>query len=316
MACIQHGSLHINKFQAKWALATKTRVADYMRKDTPGRIFHRMVDTVLARDKNWVYWKMASCEPIQRDPVTPEVWADAQSAIQKAATNKRLRPVPLNAVPMDFLADKDRAKVMEELKNPERYSVPDLDTFKVKISDDDFDMSMASDERAKARIAASKASKSWRALRIARGFKLAAFDKIDDPNDVSAVFEPLEDLEAGGDADETAPEDSMPTNRETIVITGPAGVGKSAVVNELIEAHTGVFGRVVRHTTREPSEGESSGQTYHFVKAQEFNQLRDGDRLVEYTEEGDVSYGTSSKAIEAVSESGKVPIIEMSLEVR
>ena len=286
-----------------------------MRKDQPGRFFYRMVDTVLARDKNWVYWKMAGCEPIRRDPVTPEVWADAQASAQRATTNKRLRPVPLNAVSMEFLKEKEREKVMEELRDPERYKVPDLDSFKAKIADDDFEISMASNEQAKAKAIGSKASKSWRALRIARDFKLAAFDKIDDPNDISAIFEPLDDIEAE-DNDAAAGEEDMPTNRETVVISGPPGVGKSTLVDKLLEAHKGVFGRVVRHTTREPAEGEANGKSFHFVKALEFNQLRDGDRLVEYTEQGDVAYGTSSKAIDTVAESGKVPVIELDMEVK
>lgn len=274
-----------------------------------------MVDTVLARDKNWVYWKMAGCEPIRRDPVAPEVWADAQASAQRATTNKRLRPIPINAVSMDFLKEKDRDKVMEELKDPARYKVPDLDSFKAKIVDDDFDISMAANEQDRARIVAKKASKSWRALRIARGFKLAAFDKIDDPNDISVIFEPLEDIDAEKDDDATAGEEDMPANRETVIISGPPGVGKSTLVENLLEAHKGVFGRVVRHTTREPAEGEANGKSFHFVKALEFNQLRDGDRLVEYTEEGDVAYGTSSKAIDAVTESGKIPVIELGIEV-
>ena len=301
--------------EAKWARDTKNRIADYMRKDQPGRFFYRMVDTVLARDKNWVYWKMAGCEPIRRDPITPELWAEAQASAQRATMNKRLRPIPLNAVPMEFLKEKDRDQVMEQLKNAERYKIPDLDSFKAKISDDDFAISMAANEQERARLAASKASKSWRALRIARGSKLAAFDKIDDPNDISLIFEPLDNIDAEKTVEDVAAEGDMPANRETVIISGPPGVGKSTLVEKLLEAHKGVFGRVVRHTTREPAEGEANGRTFHFVKALEFNQLRDGDRLVEYTEQDGIAYGTSSKAIETVTESGKVPVIELDMEV-
>ena len=274
-----------------------------------------MVDTVLARDKNWVYWKMAGCPAIQRESVGPHIWAEAQASAQRMTTNKRLRPIPMNAVPMGFLEQKDIGSIMDELKDPKRYKVPDLDEFKVKIADADFEISMAANEQAKAQAIASKASKSWRAMRIARGFKLAAFDKIDDPNDISAVFEPLEDIDAEKDDKDAAAEEDMPTNKETIVVSGPPGVGKSALIEKLLELHKGVFGRVVRHTTRGPADGEVDGKAYHFVKPQEFNQLRDGDRLIEYSEEGNVAFGTSSKAIDAVTESGKVAIIELSIEV-
>lgn len=300
---------------AKWAETTRTDIESYLRRGFAGKIFHRMVDTVLSRDKNWVYWKMRGCQPIQRDPISAQTWADAQGSAKRMTTNKRLRPMPLDAVRMDFLKDIDAEQALVELQDPNRYKVPELDTFKALIADDDFDLSMAADDAAKARINASKASKSWRAMRVARGYKLAAFDKIDDPTDINAVFEDLDDVDAKKDEEETAGEDDFPPNKETIVITGPSGVGKSALVERLAEEHKGVFGRVVRHTTREPAEGETDGKSYHFVKSQEFNQLRDGDRLVEYTEQGNISYGTSSKAIESVTESGKVPIIEMDMEV-
>lgn len=301
--------------ESKWAEDTRTDIEAYLRRGFAGKIFHRMVDTVLSRDKNWVYWKMRGCQPIQRDSVSATTWAEAQDSAKRMTANKRLRPIPLNAVNMDFLKDKDAGQAMAELQDPKRYQVPELDSFKASIADDDFEISMAANDGAKAKAVASKASKSWRAIRIAREFKIAAFDKIDDPTDIGAVFEPLDELDAKKEEDETANDEDFPSNRETIIITGPSGVGKSALVEKLLEAHKGVFGRVVRHTTREPAEGEKNGKAYHFVKTQEFNQLRDGDRLVEYIEQGEVSYGTSSKAIELVTEDGKVPIIEMEIEV-
>lgn len=302
--------------EAKWAEDTRNDIESYLRRGFAGKIFHRMVDTVLSRDKNWVYWKMRGCQPIQRDPISPQVWAEAQESAKRLTANKRLRPIPLNAVSMDFLKEKAVDEAMAELQDPKRYQVPELDSFKALIADDDFDISMAADEPSKkARLVASKASKSWRAMRIARGFKLAAFDKIDDPSDIGAVFDPLEDIDVQKNEEEAASEDDFPPNRETIVIIGPEEGSRSLLVEKFMEEHKGVFGRVVRHTTREPADGEKDGKDYHFVKDLEFNQLRDGDRLIEYTEKDKISFGTSSKAIETVTESGKVAIIEMSIEV-
>jgi THO complex subunit 1 len=107
----------------------------------------------------------------------------------------------------------------------------------------------------------------------------------------------------------------MPSNREPVIISGITGVGKSTIIRKLMEERKGVFAPVVRHTTREPVEGEVNGKSFHFVKQQEFNQLRDGDRLIESGTRDGVDYGTSFKAIEAISESGKVPIIELDIEV-
>lgn len=300
-----------NRAQAKWAKSLKARIADHMKKDTPGRIFHRMVDTVLSRDKNWVYWKMANCPTIKREPVEAQLYADAKVAAQKMATSKRLRPVPIGAVSLDFLRPINKDS---EEQDARRCQLPELESFKSSIADDDFELGMPTSDQTKARAVAGKASKSWRALRIAGRSRLAVFDKIEDSNNIGIVFEEPRDDDAMDEDDEVS-EEQMPANRDPIVISGPPGVGKSALVNKLLESHKGIFAAVVRLTTREPAEGEVPGKDFQFVKALEFNQLRDGDRLVEYSEEGEISYGTSTKAIEAITDKGKIPIIELDLDV-
>ncbi|KAM0436181.1 hypothetical protein ACHAPT_003073 [Fusarium lateritium] len=298
--------------RTKWANDMKKTIADYLRQGSDGPYFYRMVETVLARDKNWVRWKIEGCHAIKRDPVSPASFVEAKSNVQRMATSKRLRPVPMGSVSLDFLREEDEGAAMDRLKAKERFQIPDLDSFKRKIADDDFEVEMSNNPQAKATAIAGKASKSWRALRIAARTKLAAFDKIDDPQNINIVFEEL--TEADDDAEPTASAEDMPSNREAIVISGPTGVGKSTVVNKLMGEYKGVFATVVRHTTREPLEGEVQGKTFHFVKQQEFNQLRDGDRLIESGTRDGVDYGTSTKVIDAVVEAGKIPIIELDLE--
>lgn len=307
----------LTSVQTKWATEMKQRISDYLRPTSEGQYFFRMVDTVLMRDKNWVVWKMAGCPPIQRDPVDPIMFAEARATVQKNATSKRLRPVPMGSVSLDFLRGiEDGDEAMKSLQKPERYELPELDDFKRKIADDDFEIEMPTNEETKAAAIAGKASKSWRALRIAGRYKMAMFDKIDDPKKVNIIFEEVTDLaDEDDEAEPTADDDKMPINKDPIIISGPPGVGKSTLVAKLLEQHQGVFGTVVRHAVREAAEEETNGKTFHFVNAQDFNQLRDGDRLVEYGTRDGVDYGTSTKAIEAVTESGKVPIIELDVEV-
>ncbi|VUC23321.1 unnamed protein product [Clonostachys rosea] len=300
-----------NDDDAKWAKEIKTRISDHMRRDTPGRIFYRMVDTVLARDKNWVYWKMASCPTITRDPVNPQIYADAQSSAQRSATSKRLRPNPMGAVSLDFLQRVDGEESLEKFKKPERYQLPELDSFKTGIADDDFAISMASNDLSKTTAVAGKASKSWRALRVAGKFKLASFDKIDDPQDINPVF--LAPSDEDGDNDDGEAED-LPDNRSPIILSSSEQGGLLDIIGKLLSSHKGVFGKVVRHTTREPNEGEVNGKDYYFVKIPEFNQLRDGDRLIEFTEATDVSYGTSIKVVDAIADNDKIPIIQLDVE--
>ncbi|KAK4068226.1 uncharacterized protein Triagg1_7469 [Trichoderma aggressivum f. europaeum] len=305
----------LNEENTKWATDMKRVISDYLKQGSDGPYFFRMVETVLARDKNWVFWKMASCPPIQRDPVSAASFVESKDAAQKMATNKRLRPNPLNAVPLDFLANEDESSAMEELKSAERYQLPELDGFKSKIADDDFEIDMPTNNETKAAAVAGKASKSWRALRIASRFKLASFDKIDDPKKINIIFEDdVEGDEDEEDAEPTASEADMPSNRDPIILSASSGLETSALREKLMGEHKGVFAPVVRHAAREPAEDEINGKTFHFVKAQEFNQLRDGDRLVEYGTRDSVDYGTSTRAVDAVVDTGKVPIVELDLE--
>ncbi|KAF7543394.1 hypothetical protein G7Z17_g10770 [Cylindrodendrum hubeiense] len=305
----------LSEEDTKWANEMKRTIADYLRQGSDGPYFYRMVETVLARDKNWVRWKIEGCHPFKRDPVSPANFVEAKGTVQRTATSKRLRPVPMGAVPLDFLKDEDEETAMERLKAEERSKIPELDSFKRKIADDDFEIEMPTNDQTKAAAVAGKASKSWRALRIAARTKLAAFDKIDDPKKIDIVFEELTEGDDAEDTTEpTASDEDMPTDRDPIIISGPVAGGKSALIEKLMEAHKGVFATVVRHTTREPLDGEVRGKTFHFVKAQEFNQLRDGDRLIESGTRDKVDYGTSTKAIDAVTEAGLVPIIELDLE--
>ncbi|KAH6969793.1 THO complex subunit 1 transcription elongation factor-domain-containing protein [Fusarium avenaceum] len=305
----------LSEDDAKWANDMKKTIADYLRQGADGPYFYRMVETVLARDKNWVRWKIEGCQPIKRDPVSPVIFLEAKSNVQRMATNKRLRAVPMGSVSLEFLKEEDEETAMDRLKVKERHELPELDTFKRKIADDDFEIEMPTNDQTKAAAIAGKASKSWRALRIAARTKLAAFDKIEDPKKIDIVFEELIETDDAEEATEpTASDEDMPAERGPIIISGLTGVGKSTIINMLAEERKGVFATVVRHTTREPLEGEVNGKTFHFVKQQEFNQLRDGDRLIESGTRGGVDYGTSFKAVEAVTEMGKVPIIELDIE--
>ncbi|RGP63371.1 nuclear matrix p84 [Fusarium sporotrichioides] len=312
---VMYGDQVLSEEDAKWASDMKKTIADYLRQGPDGPYFYRMVETVLARDKNWVRWKIEGCQPIKRDPVAAPVFVEAKGNVQRLATSKRLRAVPMGSVSLDFLKEEDAETAMGRLQAKERYELPELDVFKRKIADDDFEIEMPTNDQTKAAAVAGKASKSWRALRIAARTKLAAFDKIEDPKKIGIVFEELTETDDDGDAAEpTASDEDMPTNRDPIIVSGITGVGCSTIISKLVEERKGVFATVVRHTTREPLDGEVNGKTFHFVKQQEFNQLRDGDRLIESGTRDGVDYGTSSKAIDAITETGKVPIIELDIE--
>jgi guanylate kinase len=82
------------------------------------------------------------------------------------------------------------------------------------------------------------------------------------------------------------------TKGPLIILSGPAGSGKTTVVSRVIESATVPLRRTVSATTRQPRPGEVHGRDYYFVTAQEFEaKLRDG-LFLEHALVHDHSYGT------------------------
>jgi len=77
-----------------------------------------------------------------------------------------------------------------------------------------------------------------------------------------------------------------------LVVAGPSGVGKGALIARLREAHPEVF-ESVSVTTRAPRPGEVEGKDYDFVPVAEFERLRDANELLEWASiHGSYFYGT------------------------
>ncbi|CAJ2507071.1 Uu.00g082570.m01.CDS01 [Anthostomella pinea] len=297
---------------AQWAKAMKERIMTYIQAESDGYFFFRVVESVISRDKNWVRWKVEACPLIERPPVFPEVFNEARANAKRRATSKRSKP-PMGSLPLGFMSVEQSDLAMEKLKDPARWKLPDLAVFKDKIANDDLDLDFAKDEKEKSELIEAKASKTWRALRIARRSRLATFDKIDDWQKVDAIFRDQPDDE---EAEEETAGDSgrRPEQRKPIILSGSSGVGKSTLVSMLMERQKGVFGKIIQHTTRSPKDGEVEGQDFHFVDSKEFNTIRDGDYFLEFTERDEVHFGTNRKSADAMVESGKVPIIQLSRE--
>ena len=67
-----------------------------------------------------------------------------------------------------------------------------------------------------------------------------------------------------------------------IVVSGPAGVGKTTVVEELIRRDRFSLRRAVTATTRDPRPGEVDGSSYHFWSRDEFRKAIDDGRMLEW----------------------------------
>ena len=94
-----------------------------------------------------------------------------------------------------------------------------------------------------------------------------------------------------------------------IVISGPSGVGKGTICNELVKRNNAWLS--VSMTTREMREGEEDGKSYYFITKAEFEQRIKEGKLLEYNIYNDNYYGTPlDKVIEKLEE-GKNVILEI-----
>lgn len=99
-----------------------------------------------------------------------------------------------------------------------------------------------------------------------------------------------------------------------IVIAGPSGVGKGALITRLLATYPDAFGFSVSHTTRGPRPGEIDGQHYHFVTKEAFEAALGENAFVEHALVHTNYYGTSYAAIESVRSQGKVCILDIDIQ--
>jgi guanylate kinase len=84
----------------------------------------------------------------------------------------------------------------------------------------------------------------------------------------------------------------------------------------LMDRYPSVFATTVSHTTRGPRPGEVPGQDYHYVSMQEFEDLIEKGGFVEHAKFGGNRYGTSRQTVDELQGGGKVPILDIEMEVR
>ncbi|CAE1290444.1 E2.7.4.8 [Acanthosepion pharaonis] len=103
------------------------------------------------------------------------------------------------------------------------------------------------------------------------------------------------------------------TNVKPVVISGPSGVGKSTLLEQLMKEFPNSFAFSVSHTTRKPRKGEENGKHYHFVSHEAFQDLVSKNGFLEYTEFSGNCYGTSKRAVESIQETGRICILDVEI---
>ncbi len=91
-----------------------------------------------------------------------------------------------------------------------------------------------------------------------------------------------------------------------VVVSGPSGVGKTTVVEELLRLGNLPLRRAVTATTRQPRSGEVDGVSYHFWTPSHFRSSADDGRMLEWELVFDTDYyGTPRAEVDPYLAAGK-----------
>lgn len=99
-----------------------------------------------------------------------------------------------------------------------------------------------------------------------------------------------------------------------VVVSGPAGSGKSTLVENLIKKHPECARRAVTATTRQPRPGEEHEVDYFFLERDEFISMIDANEFVEHTEFNSNLYGTPKYSLERELAKGGVILLVIEVE--
>ena len=99
------------------------------------------------------------------------------------------------------------------------------------------------------------------------------------------------------------------TPKKLLIFVGPSGVGKSTLIDMLIEEFPSRFQLAVGHTTRPPRLNEVPGVDYIFLTRDQFIANRDNGEYFEYVENYGNFYGVSETTLDSINDQGRCPIL-------
>jgi len=95
-----------------------------------------------------------------------------------------------------------------------------------------------------------------------------------------------------------------------LVLSSPSGAGKTTLTRRLLAEDQDIV-MSVSATTRDPRPGEQDGKDYYFVSAERFDDMVEGDDLLEYASVFDNRYGTPREPVAQALKSGKDVIFDI-----
>ena len=100
---------------------------------------------------------------------------------------------------------------------------------------------------------------------------------------------------------------------KVFVVSGPSGVGKGTICNELMARYPALAATTVSVTTRAPRPGEKDGVHYYFRSDEEFDKLLADGMFLETVDKFTHRYGTLFSEVERVLSTGKNVILEIEM---
>ncbi len=96
-----------------------------------------------------------------------------------------------------------------------------------------------------------------------------------------------------------------------IIISGPSGVGKGTIRQQIMKDISLNLWYSISMTTRSMRPGEVNGRDYYFVTDEEFNRNIENGNLLEHATFVGHQYGTPYDKVQAMREEGKNVILEI-----
>ena len=105
----------------------------------------------------------------------------------------------------------------------------------------------------------------------------------------------------------------MENQKKLIILTGPSGVGKGTVVKEILGKDKNIW-LSISATTREPREGEKSGENYYFLNQEKFKEMIDQNLFLEWAQFAGNYYGTPLSSVNKQIKQGFTVLLEIEVE--
>ncbi|WP_300683084.1 guanylate kinase [Acutalibacter sp. 1XD8-36] len=98
-----------------------------------------------------------------------------------------------------------------------------------------------------------------------------------------------------------------------LVVSAPSAGGKGTILKELFQRNENLR-MSVSATTRQPRAGEEHGKHYYFISREEFRQLIDSNKMLEYAEYVGNLYGTPKGPVDQWLDEGHDVVLEIEVQ--